>query len=91
MVDSEIQVDPELCSGCCTCVLACPINIQIQPLCADGIAPKTNDVVLRVINGVCRVLNYDLCKAKNFSCGLCEALCPNGALKITKKKKVRLL
>jgi NAD-dependent dihydropyrimidine dehydrogenase PreA subunit len=89
VVESEIQVDPELCSGCCTCVLACPINIKIEPLCADGIAPKTNKVVLRVINGVCRVLNFDLCKAKSFQCGLCESLCPNGALKIVKKKRTK--
>ncbi|MFX1298510.1 MAG: 4Fe-4S binding protein, partial [Promethearchaeota archaeon] len=25
VVNFEIRVDPELCNGCCTCVLACPI------------------------------------------------------------------
>ncbi|MHA1648945.1 MAG: 4Fe-4S binding protein [Candidatus Helarchaeota archaeon] len=80
MENSEIVVDPDLCSGCCTCVLACPVNREIEPLCAEGIAPKTNAVVLRVINGVCQVLNFDLCKGQE-KCGLCEALCPNGALK----------
>ncbi len=86
MADDEITVNPELCTGCCTCVLACPLNLEIEPLCAEGIAPKTNNVVLRVINGACRVLNPDLCKRKTFPCGLCEALCPNGALKIRKKR-----
>jgi len=82
----DIEIDPELCSGCCTCVLACPLNIQIEPLCGDGIAPRTNKVVLRVINGVCYPLNIDLCQAKSFECGLCENLCPNGALKIIKNE-----
>ena len=82
MAKLDITVDPELCSGCCTCVLACPINLKIEPLCEEGIAPKTNNVVMRVINGVCQPLNTHLCRAKTFKCGLCEQICPNGALKI---------
>jgi NAD-dependent dihydropyrimidine dehydrogenase PreA subunit len=82
MAKLNMKVDPELCSGCCTCVLACPINIKIEPLCEDGIAPKTNKVVMRVINGVCHPLNIGLCQAKKFKCNLCENVCPNGALKL---------
>ncbi|NVM29578.1 MAG: 4Fe-4S binding protein [Candidatus Helarchaeota archaeon] len=85
MAEFEIKVDQELCSGCSSCVLACPINIEIEPHCADGIAPKTNDVVLRVINGVCRPLKIELCRDKTFKCGLCEEICANGALKIIEK------
>lgn len=85
MAEIEITVDPELCSGCCSCVLVCPVNIEIEPHCADGIAPKTNDVLLRVINGACRVLHLDQCKEITGECGLCEAICANGALKIIKK------
>ncbi|MHA1266148.1 MAG: 4Fe-4S binding protein [Candidatus Helarchaeota archaeon] len=84
LAEYEIKVDPDLCSGCSSCVLACPVNREIEPLCAEGIAPKTNEVVLRVINGVCRVLNIDRCYVKSYECGLCEALCPNGAIKIVK-------
>ncbi|NVM53387.1 MAG: 4Fe-4S binding protein [Candidatus Helarchaeota archaeon] len=85
MTEFEITVDHELCSGCSSCVLACPINIELEPQCADGVAPKTNDVVLRVINGVCCPLKIELCRNKTFKCDLCEQLCPNGALKIIEK------
>lgn len=85
MVKFEIEVNQELCSGCSTCVLVCPVNIEIEPQCAQGIAPKTNKVILRVINGVCRVLHPDLCKLHSEDCGYCEAICANGALKILKK------
>ncbi|MFX1295954.1 MAG: 4Fe-4S binding protein [Promethearchaeota archaeon] len=86
MAEFEIKVDPELCSGCCTCVHACPVNIEIEPLCGEGIAPKTNKVILRVINGICQILNPELCKLKSGECGLCEIVCANGALKIKKKR-----
>ena len=85
MVDLEIKVDSDLCTGCSTCVLACPVNIEIEPQCAQGIAPKTNKVILRVINGVSTVLNLDLCKEHTQECGFCQAICANGALKIIKK------
>ena len=89
MAKFEIVINPELCNGCSTCVLACPVNIEIEPHCAQGIGPKTNDVILRVINGVCQVLHAELCKLHSEECGLCEAVCVNGALKIKKKVKIK--
>ena len=85
MADFDIHIDPELCSGCSCCIMACPVNIEIQPSCAEGIAPKSNEVLLRAINGVCCVLNLNLCKEIDGECGVCEAVCPNGALKLIKK------
>ncbi|MHA1129800.1 MAG: ATP-binding protein [Candidatus Helarchaeota archaeon] len=84
MVNFKIETNSELCSGCSTCVFACQVNREIEPICNEGIAPKTNKVLLRIINGHCHVLHPELCKGPEL-CGLCEELCPNGAIRLVKQ------
>jgi NAD-dependent dihydropyrimidine dehydrogenase PreA subunit len=78
-------VNIERCQGCSNCVMACPINQELDKRIIDGESPRTDDVVLRVKNGSCRVLNNKLCMQKSFVCKRCEEICPRGAIKVIEK------
>jgi ferredoxin len=65
--------------------MACPINQKLDKNIIEGVSPKSDDVVLRLKNGTCRVLNRKLCVEKDFECSRCEEICPRGAIRVTGK------
>jgi NAD-dependent dihydropyrimidine dehydrogenase PreA subunit len=84
MVSKKVPVvRKDRCQGCSNCVMACPINQRIDKQIIEGEAPKSDDVVLRVKNGTCRILNVELCAGKDFECRRCEEICPRGAIRVT--------
>lgn len=84
MVSKKVPVvKTDRCQGCSNCVMACPLNQRIDKRIIEGEAPKSDNVVLRVKNGACRVLNRKLCAEKDFECSRCEEICPRGAIRVT--------
>nr|MDO8098256.1 4Fe-4S binding protein [Candidatus Njordarchaeota archaeon] len=73
------------CQGCSNCVMACPLNQMLDKGVANGESPKSDNVVLRVKNGSCTVLNKRLCTQKKFGCKRCEEICPRGAINVIEK------
>ncbi len=70
-----VEVDPEKCTGCGTCVDICPRSV-IQ------LVPKNH-----VVHGVCSAMDRgrvvrEYCVAGCISCGKCERMCKFGALKM---------
>ena len=78
-------VKAERCQGCSNCVIACPINQMLDKGVIDGESPKSDNVVLRIKNGSCKVLNRELCAQKKFGCKRCEEICPRGAISVVEK------
>jgi ferredoxin len=65
--------------------MACPINQMLDKGVIDGESPKSDNVVLRIKNGSCRVLNKELCAQKKFQCKRCEEICPRKAISVIEK------
>jgi 4Fe-4S ferredoxin len=75
----EIKVHEDRCHGCGNCVVACPVNARNSPNAWGGKGPEEDDeVVLKVVNGVVRVVEEDLCEA----CLTCELACPVDAIEV---------
>jgi NAD-dependent dihydropyrimidine dehydrogenase PreA subunit len=84
MVDKKVPVvRTDRCQGCSNCVMACPLNQRLDNQIIEGEAPKSDNVVLRVKNGTCRILNAKLCAEKGFECKRCEEICPRRAIRVT--------
>ncbi|MHA1594934.1 MAG: ATP-binding protein [Candidatus Baldrarchaeia archaeon] len=80
----KIEIDHRKCMGCGNCVAVCPANRKADPAVALSGAVFSDNVVLRVINGVACVINESLCLARVYDCSACMDVCPSGALKLTK-------
>ena len=83
----KLRIDTEKCTGCSQCILACPINLQIEPKLKLGIIPpisESKELVMRVIDGVNRLIHPEYCYNKNFdyNCDRCVQICPTGAFQI---------
>jgi 4Fe-4S ferredoxin len=78
----ELVVYPEKCHGCGNCVVACPVNAK-HPETRGGKGPYSDDVVIRVENGVVTIVNQDLCGG----CGACIEACPVNAIELVFKRK----
>ncbi|MHA1269644.1 MAG: 4Fe-4S binding protein [Candidatus Helarchaeota archaeon] len=84
----KLRIDEEKCTGCCQCILICPINIQVEPKLKQGIIPprsKTKgELIMRVINGKTTLLHPEYCYQKDFDfiCNWCAKICPTGAFQI---------
>ena len=73
----KLVVYPEKCHGCGNCVVSCPVNAK-DPNTWGGKGPETDEVVMRVENGVVTIVNGDLCGG----CGACVEACPVDAIKL---------
>ncbi len=80
---NRLQLDPEDCNGCNSCVRACPVKcISIETI---KVAPGETAPPLK--SGGKRMLwlaKYDLDMGKCCFCGLCTEACPTSAIKMTK-------
>lgn len=78
-------VDPERCTGCGNCVVACPANVALEPETATGATPRSTEVIFRVRDGRVELLNPDKCRRNppwNLQCRVCEDSCYAGVVRV---------
>jgi ferredoxin len=89
----RLKIDPNKCTGCTQCILACPINLQIEPILKEGFIPPRSqgkkELVMRVINGVTTLIHPEYCYNKEFDyeCNKCVLICPTGAFQIVDEEE----
>lgn len=76
----RIDVDTDRCMGCGNCAVACPVNKLIDAQMAHGGRASTDDLLLKVSEGKCRVLHVEKCTG----CKTCEHHCPNEAISVAR-------
>jgi 4Fe-4S ferredoxin len=83
--ETGLIVDEGLCVGCANCVVVCPVHAAEDPYGAgSGLGPKIDNPILRIENGVVRVVNLELCKRygeERTLCVTCRENCPSDAIK----------
>lgn len=79
-VTFRILVDTGRCMGCQNCTVSCPVNKETDPMIGHGGRATSNDVLIRVEGGKCRVIHEDKCTG----CKTCENHCPNGAITVAR-------
>jgi formate hydrogenlyase subunit 6/NADH:ubiquinone oxidoreductase subunit I len=72
----HIQINPVTCTGCGTCAVGCPINKRIDYHLAGKGTSSSDEVIIRVEDGLCRVLHEEKCTG----CKTCENQCPARAI-----------
>jgi energy-converting hydrogenase A subunit P len=76
----RIDVDTERCMGCGNCAVACPVNKLIDAQMSFGGRASTDELLLKVSEGKCRVLHVEKCTG----CKTCEDHCPNEAISVAR-------
>lgn len=77
-ITSYLGINPQLCTGCRTCVLACSLEyFQVFSLEKSFIKVSRNEE-----KGAFDIVLRDGCKP----CPVCEANCPSGALVFIQKE-----
>lgn len=80
-----LDLNPDKCSGCGNCVIACPANAAIDSNAARGKPPTSSEVVFRVVNGRLELVKVENCRRyppHRMNCRVCEAVCYTGAIKV---------
>ena len=82
--ETGLIIHEELCFGCGNCVVACPVNVANDPHgAAVGLAPSSDKVILRVLNGVVVATNVHECRRlgkDKILCDVCIVTCPSKAI-----------
>lgn len=73
--NSHAFIDADVCVGCMSCVSACPRHV-IAPV------PYEADIVVACNSRVKDALVTDVCVLGCVGCGICEDVCPNGAIRL---------
>ncbi len=71
-------LDPDKCTGCGNCVIACPANVAIEPSIASGEASSSHKLVFVVVNGKVKLQHPEQCRRlppTNLQCRICEESC----------------
>jgi formate hydrogenlyase subunit 6/NADH:ubiquinone oxidoreductase subunit I len=76
----HVLINQGKCIGCGTCALACPVNREIDPILASKGTVTSNEVIMRTVNGMTRVLHEEKCTG----CKTCEENCFNQAISIAR-------
>jgi 4Fe-4S ferredoxin len=83
--ETGLIVDEDLCSGCANCVVVCPVHASDDPYgMGSGLGPTIDDPILRIEDGVVRVVNMKKCRryGKNrILCVACRENCPSDAIR----------
>lgn len=77
----HILVNPVVCMGCGTCAVACPVNKRIDYHLAGKGTSSSDEVIIRIEGGCCRVLHEEKCTG----CKTCEEQCPNQAIRVARE------
>ncbi len=82
--ETGLIVDESKCVGCANCIVVCPVHVAEDPYGAgSGYGPRIDNPVLRLENGVVKVVNMHLCRryGKNrILCVACRENCPSDAI-----------
>jgi len=83
--ETGLIVDEDLCVGCGNCIVVCPVHAAEDPYGAgSGRGPTIENPILRVENGVVKVINMHDCRryGKNrILCVACRENCPSDAIR----------
>ena len=82
--ETGLVVKEELCVGCGNCVVVCPVHVAEDPKGAGiGRGPTIDDPILRVENGVVKIVNMGKCRRygkERILCVACRDNCPSEAI-----------
>ncbi len=82
--ETGLVVNEELCIGCANCIVSCPVHVEKDPYnAAMGRGIKMENPILRIENGVVKVVELNLCRryGKNRTlCIVCRENCPTDAI-----------
>jgi 4Fe-4S ferredoxin len=82
---SILKTNEDVCLGCNSCVVVCPVNASSDPFLAAGHLNDTErKPLLDVQNGVIAVVDQELCG----SCGTCSMICPVNAIWLERREEV---
>lgn len=68
-------VDPDLCTACNKCVVACPRKVL-------ALEPVVHDVIVRCSSGDPAARVKKVCQVGCTACGICEKVCPTEAITV---------
>ncbi|MHA1229027.1 MAG: (Fe-S)-binding protein [Candidatus Helarchaeota archaeon] len=85
--EGGILLDPDKCTGCGNCVVACPPNARLCAECKVGEGPPKDftDLIFKIKNGKAEVINQHKCRRFEppiLACRVCETYCFGDAIKI---------
>ncbi len=83
--ETGVRVDPDKCTGCGNCVVVCPANVAVDPQIGRGLATTSDEVVLRVEDGVIQIIKLEKCRRfppHGLDCRVCEQYCYTGAIEV---------
>ena len=86
--ETKLVIHKKLCNGCGNCVINCPPNLACSIEASGGKGPTTQDVVLKMTDGIvidnnlhsCRRFEEDESDAESEACRLCIDACPLRAI-----------
>jgi len=82
--ETGLIVDESKCVGCANCIVVCPVHAAEDPYGAgSGFGPTIENPILRMENGVVKVVNMEMCRryGKNRTlCVACRENCPSDAI-----------
>ncbi len=82
--ETGLIVNEELCTGCANCIVSCPVHVEKDPYnAAMGRGIEMDEPILRIEDGVVRVVNLSLCRRygkERTLCVVCRENCPTDAI-----------
>ncbi len=83
---TNLVVHDEKCSGCGTCVVACPVNVSLSLETSGGKGPTKAETIMIVDDGILKIKNIKLCRrfeeegSSSRPCSVCVDSCSNKAI-----------